>query len=32
MPTGAIPTSNNNNPDKKSEIYPDDSNPDFNAD
>ncbi len=32
MPTGAIPTPKNNNPDKKSEIYPDDSNPDFNAD
>jgi hypothetical protein len=31
MPTGAIRTPKNNNPDKKSEIYPDDSNPDFNA-
>ncbi len=28
MPTGAIPTSKNNNPDKKSENNADDNNPD----
>jgi len=32
MPTGAIPTSKNNNPDKKSENNADDNNPYFNAD
>jgi len=32
MPTGAIPTSKNNNPDKKISNNPDDNNPDINAD
>ncbi len=32
MPTGAILTSKNNNPDKKSENNTDDNNPYFNAD
>ncbi len=32
MPTGAIPTPKNNNPNKKSEIYPNDNNPNFNPD
>ncbi len=32
MPTGAIPTSKNNNPDKKSENNADNNNPYFNAD
>ncbi len=32
MPTGAIPTSKNNNPDKKSENNANDNNPDFYPD
>jgi hypothetical protein len=32
MPTGAIPTPKNNNPDKKSANNVDNSNPDFNPD
>jgi hypothetical protein len=32
MPTGAIPTSKNNYPDKKSENNADNNNPYFNAD
>ncbi len=32
MPTGAIPTSKNNNPNKKSENNADDNNPYFYAD
>jgi hypothetical protein len=32
MPTGAIPTPKNNNPDKNTDNNVDDSNPDFNPD
>ncbi len=32
MPTGAIPTQNNNNPDEKNQNNVDDSNADFNTD
>ncbi len=32
MPTGAMPTQKNNNPDKKSENNVDDNNPDINTD
>jgi len=32
MPTGAIPTPKNNNPDKKTANNADSNNPDFNPD